>query len=172
MYRLIVLLLIFLYVPVINACELSPNKAQELMQLSLEKFDYTPNDGWRPYSESGCNEVAIKLIAMYIKEHGEVKSLSFHLGQLYLRVNQYDSAKESFKKSLSKTQKETDILKWNEFVYSYIYYIEKDSKKLQKQIEVIEAGSDFWGNKANLKVANLLLKNINNLYADILKLME
>lgn len=121
------------------------------LALDYQGFDQTPDQGFRPLAKD-CPHHAIKLIKNYIiLNQSSEDSLRWHLAQLLGETGQFD---EAIKFALSTTRTQQSALLWNDYVNGYIAFWQKDIKKLEQAIAILESekGNSHKGNAMNAKL--------------------
>ena len=149
-------------------CAINSEYEARMMRLSFSEFDQNPENGWRPYYEARCYDVAQELLSSYIDRNPEVAEknhmLAFHAGQMYAFTANYEVAETYFRRSYS--GKVSSWSNWDAFVDANIAFINADysgleaakTKIMQQETITKEAHpnfpSHFYGKKINLDVVN------------------
>lgn len=160
-----------------DQCVLQDDTREELLALSFKDFDQSKN-GWRQFQASGCFEIIRDLLASYIQIHPEAKNkhymLTFHTGQFYAFLGDYDIALKLFAESYS--GRVSKWSNWDAFVDANIAFLEKnvegleDARDLISEQEVItkEKYPSFpkglFGRKINLDIVNGYLACLDKSY--------
>lgn len=161
---------------IISSCELSDEDLARILELSFEDFDQNPDDGWRPYYDSGCYGQAAALLTKYISRYPDRISrhymLPFHAGQMFALNNEYEKAESWMKKGYSPNESKT--IDWNAFVDANIAFVRKDRTKLLQMRERIARqpamtkamGAPEWavGRKMNLDVVDGFIRCFDEPY--------
>ena len=121
-----------------DQCVLQDDTREELLALSFKDFDQSKN-GWRQFQASGCFEIIRDLLASYIQIHPEAKNkhymLTFHTGQFYAFLGDYDIALKLFAESYS--GRVSKWSNWDAFVDANIAFLEKNVEGLEDARDLI-----------------------------------
>jgi hypothetical protein len=147
------------------SCEVTDEEFTRIIGLSLQDFDQNSGDGWRPFYESGCYELAAQLLTAYMAGYPDRVGhymLPFHAGQMYAINNEYEKAERLMRQAYS--PRDSAKIDWNAFVDANIAFLRKDRamllrmrQRIAKQPEMTEAmGAPEWavGKKMNLDVVD------------------
>lgn len=129
------------------------------MNLTYQEFDQTMDKGFRLLAKD-CKAQAVDLIKNYIIINGaEQDSLRWHIAQLSGELGRFDEAIAYAKTTLREDG--TGALKWNDYVWGYVAYWQKDVKTLQEKIAVLEAATSHKGNAMNAHLLKSFLQEIS-----------
>ena len=149
--------------------------AQEMVILpntTLEVFDRTPDKGWRVLEAAKCYAQAEEIITRYLVNHEWQSSLHLHLGQLQLRQEKRPNAATSFRNALRKGDGATGPFKFNEFALALAAFAEHDRIAFDKNVAVVSAGTENFGNRQNMRLLKALAENFDAKYVEILAVLE
>jgi hypothetical protein len=148
-------------------CPISDAERDSLMKLSFDEFDQTPGEGWRKYSDQGCEKEATSLLEEYFEIHeAELEDWRkrinrWHAGQIYASMGDYETARERFLVSYDPDEEEDPEFPWNDYVSASIAFLDGDREKLQKHRDRIEASEG----QQNLHVVDKLLEFFGEPYS-------
>jgi len=132
-------------------------------------FDQTPAEGWRKLSRNECLPEAVELIERYMARHedllaGDVRILSFHMGQLLARNGDYVAAIPRFEAALNADEPAEGDFKWNAYVRASVAFLRGDLKELIAQRSVVATSAPRGGRVPNLDVVDRLVEGIGTGY--------
>lgn len=164
------LILSLIYFTVANAteCIISSDDENKLLAMSFDQFDQS-KEGWRQFS--ACYQQTSTLIDRYTNQNEitleawQKRILLWHAGQLYAFNNNYEMARQRFLSAVDPTESANSPIRWNDYVYATIAFIDKDLNKLMYYREEIARSPEWNGEKVNLKVVDSLIKNFDKPYS-------
>lgn len=152
-------------------CSISLAEEENILSLSYDEFDQTPNNGWRRYAELGCYHEMGVLIDKYLGQKKaaltdwQVIGLTWHGGQMYAFANEYEIAKKRFEESINTNESADSPIRWNDYVYATIAFLNHDMPNLLLHRDNIAKGPIFNGEKMNLDIVNKLIRHFGQPYS-------
>ena len=146
----------------------------DLSRISYDVFDqgFDSRLSWRCIAHRGDYKKTQELIGEYITmnkpslEQYEIRNLSFHSGQLAALDGRYEDAIEKFYQALDDSNESAHYLSWNEYVSGTIYFLQGDTKKLEREIEKMEA-KNLEMDAVNVRILKDFLRCSNDAYKDV-----
>ncbi|MDP5208375.1 hypothetical protein [Microbulbifer sp. 2205BS26-8] len=152
-----------------QSCVIGKEEKARVIRLEFWEFDQSQTDGWRPFYEAGCYQIAADLLIEYVNMNPALANkhviLNMHAGQMLASTGNYEKAKNYFSMSYS-PMKDKAWINWNAFVDATIAFINSDMPGLKSAKEKIELQETitkeaypnfpeyWWGKKMNLDVVN------------------
>lgn len=135
------------------------------MSLDFLAFDQSPK-GFRALSEGAdCYKQAGDLIEEYMKGHGDLLPLRWHLAQMRALAGDYRSAIESARRAMQPAGGPPGH--WNDYVLGTIAFLERNKEELVLRRNKVSEGATQ-ADSANAKVLDRLTRNFEATYKDAL----
>ena len=170
--KIICLILSLIFFPSANAteCSISSDEENNLLTMSFDQFDQS-KEGWRHLDGNGCYQQIAALIDRYTNQNEtkinewQKRILFWHAGQLYAFNNEYSIAKQHFLNAIDPNETSDSFMRWNDYAYATIAFLDHDLYALQQHRENIAIGPELNGKKPNLDVIDNLIKYFDEPYS-------
>lgn len=139
------------------------------LDLPYQEFDQTLGKGMRSLASLGCAKETADLILVYMQKNNNfTRSLTWHVAQQRaLQGDNVVAAQYAKMALLPQEDFSSNPLRWNDFVFATIAFLEKDLSRFKShRNKVAEGKAEFFGNALNLKLLDKLLLNFDLGYKD------
>ncbi len=151
----------------LDCATLLAEASQTDLSLPSHAFDQEEKRGWRALDAAGCTAEAAVLVERYlIGYESNLRSLKWHQAQLLALTGKYTQAVTAARQAVNPSEDaQHPNFKWNAYVLATIAFLEKDSKELARQAQLIENGVKTEPmNKTNLEIVLGLVRCIDRPY--------
>jgi len=162
------LLLAAVALAIVHIAHAGPHRAAEIA-LSYEKFDQTPDSGWRVLAAKKQYREAAQLIGEYLSANSELPRdqqaiLHFHAAQVLAFAGETESALKHLESASLHPEPAGSPVRWNDYVAATKAFLGGDRPALLAARERIASGPAADGEIPNLAIVDSLIARFGEPY--------